>query len=276
MAATYSSPNRQKVTEPRQKEKRFLWFLPVSLTAGLVIWQLVVMISGLPVFILPTPLDVAARFVSMLLDGRLLLHTAVTLIEVLLGLLVGGGVATLTGYTLAKSPTAEKLLSPYLIASQAIPVAAIAPLLIIWFGPGTGSKVLICALTVFFPVLINTIVGLRAVPENLRDVMRSMRATPRQTLVLLEIPAALPVFLAGLRVGATLSVIGAVVGELVGADKGLGFLINLGRGQYDTALVFVAVGGLVTIALLLYGSVLLLEKHYLSWQSDAEFEKTSL
>ncbi len=276
MAATYSSPNRQKVSEPRQKEKRFQWFLPVSLTAGLVIWQLVVMISGLPVFILPTPLDVAARFASMLLDGRLLLHTAVTLIEVLLGLLVGGGVATLTGYALAKSPTAEKLLSPYLIASQAIPVAAIAPLLIIWFGPGTGSKVLICALTVFFPVLINTIVGLRAVPENLRDVMRSMRATPRQTLVLLEIPAALPVFLAGLRVGATLSVIGAVVGELVGADKGLGFLINLGRGQYDTALVFVAVGGLVTIALLLYGSVLLLEKYYLSWQSDAEFEKTSL
>ncbi len=234
------------------------------------------MLTGLPAFILPSPVDVAARFTSMLTDGRLLLHTAVTLGEVLLGLLVGGGVATLTGYLLAKSPSAEKLLSPYLIASQAIPVAAIAPLLIIWFGPGTGSKVLICALTVFFPVLINTIVGLRAVPENLRDVMRSMRATPRQTLILLEIPAALPVFFAGLRVGATLSVIGAVVGELVGADKGLGFLVNLGRGQYDTALVFVAVGGLVTIALLLYGAVILLEKHYLSWQNVPEFENPSL
>jgi NitT/TauT family transport system permease protein len=137
-----------------------------------------------------------------------------------------------------------------------------------------GSKVLICGLIVFFPVLINTIVGLRAVPENLRDVMRAMRATPRQTLLLLEIPAALPVFFAGLRVGATLSVIGAVVGELVGASQGLGFLINLGRGQYDTALVFVAVFGLVTLALLLYGAVLLLERHYLAWQTDPDDENS--
>ncbi|NLF49842.1 MAG: ABC transporter permease [Leptolinea sp.] len=276
MAATYSSPKQSDISATRKREKRFNWFLPVSLTAGVLVWQLVVMLAGLPVFILPSPVDVAQRFMSMLADGRLLLHSAVTLTEVLLGLLAGGGVATLIGYALAKSHTAEKLLSPYLIASQAIPVAAIAPLLIIWFGPGTGSKVLICALTVFFPVLINTIVGLRSVPENLRDVMRSMRATPRQTLVQLEIPAALPVFLAGLRVGATLSVIGAVVGELVGADKGLGFLINLGRGQYDTALVFVAVGGLVTIALLLYGTVMLLEKHYLSWQSEPERDNSSM
>ena len=166
------------------------------------------------------------------------------------------------------------MLSPYLIASQAVPVAAIAPLLVIWFGPGMGSKVLICGLIVFFPVLINTIVGLRAVPENLRDVMRAMRATPRQTLLLLEIPAALPVFFAGLRVGATLSVIGAVVGELVGSDQGLGFLINLARGQYDTALVFVAVGGLITLAMLLYGAVLLLEKHYLAWQTDPDEENS--
>ncbi|BCY17703.1 riboflavin transport system permease protein RibX [Leptolinea sp. HRD-7] len=237
-----------------------------------MLWQFAVMMAGLPAFILPSPVEVAVRFWDMLESGHLLTHTLVTLGEVLLGLLAGGGAATLIGYALVKSPTTENLLSPYLIASQAVPVAAIAPLLIIWFGPGMGSKVLICGLTVFFPVLINTITGLRSVPENLRDVMRSMRATRRQTLLLLEIPAALPVFFAGLRVGATLSVIGAVVGELVGADRGLGFLVNLGRGQYDTALVFVAVGGLVTLALLLYGAVLLLEKHFLSWQSEPDFE----
>jgi len=237
-----------------------------------LLWQFAVMMAGLPAFILPSPLEVAARFWSMLTSGHLLTHTGVTLGEVLLGLLAGGGAATLIGYALVKSPSAENLLSPYLIASQAVPVAAIAPLLIIWFGPGMGSKVLICGLTVFFPVLINTITGLRSVPENLRDVMRSMRATPRQTLLMLEIPAALPVFFAGLRVGATLSVIGAVVGELVGADQGLGFLINLGRGQYDTAMVFVAVGGLVTLALMLYGAVLLLEKHFLAWQAEPETE----
>jgi NitT/TauT family transport system permease protein len=250
--------------------------MPLSLLGGLLLWQLVVMIAGLPAFILPSPIEVGARLWDTLRDGRLLVHTAVTLSEVLLGLLAGGGAATLIGYALVKSPSAEKLLSPYLIASQAIPVAAIAPLLIIWFGPGMGSKVLICGLTVFFPVLINTIVGLRAVPESLRDVMRAMRATPRQTLLLLEIPAALPVFFAGLRVGATLSVIGAVVGELVGADQGLGFLINLARGQYDTALVFVAIFGLVTLALLLYGTVMLLEKHYLAWQVDPDSEFSTM
>jgi NitT/TauT family transport system permease protein len=271
MAATYSTPTQTSTPKLTQLRK---WFLPLSLISGVLLWQVVVLLAGLPAFILPSPLEVAKRFIEMTLDGRLLLHTTVTLGEVLLGLLAGGSAATLTGYALAKSRSAEKLLSPYLIASQAIPVAAIAPLLVIWFGPGMGSKVLICGLIVFFPVLINTIVGLRAVPENLRDVMRAMRATPRQTLLLLEIPAALPVFFAGLRVGATLSVIGAVVGELVGASQGLGFLINLGRGQYDTALVFVAVFGLVTLALLLYGAVLLLERHYLAWQTDPDDENS--
>ena len=111
------------------------------------------------------------------------------------------------------------------------------------------------------------VVGLREVPENLRDLMRSMRAAPAQTLRLLELPAALPVLLGGLRVGATLSVIGAVVGELVGADRGLGFLINVGRGQYDTALVFVGVFTLIFLALTLYGLVLLLEKNLLRWKN---------
>ncbi len=270
--AANTSFKKPKVLLTSRQARRQRWFLPLSLAGGLLLWQFAVMMAGLPAFILPSPVEVAGRFGDMLANGRLLTHTLVTLGEVLLGLLAGGGAATLIGYALVKSPTTENLLSPYLIASQAVPVAAIAPLLIIWFGPGMGSKVLICGLTVFFPVLINTITGLRSVPDNLRDVMRSMRATRKQTLLMLEIPAALPVFFAGLRVGATLSVIGAVVGELVGADRGLGFLINLGRGQYDTALVFVAVGGLVTLALLLYGAVLLLEKRFLSWQSEPDFE----
>jgi NitT/TauT family transport system permease protein len=112
------------------------------------------------------------------------------------------------------------------------------------------------------------VVGLRAVPDNLRDLMHSMRATPIQMLRYLEIPAALPVLLGGLRIGATLSVIGAVVGELVGADRGLGFLINVGRGQYDTALVFVAVFTLVAMAITLYSSVVFLEKQLLKWQKE--------
>ncbi|MFM8319989.1 MAG: ABC transporter permease, partial [Chloroflexota bacterium] len=188
--------------------------------------------------------------------------------EVLAGLALGVGLATVLGYTLARWPTLDRLLSPFIIASQSVPVVAIAPLLVIWFGSGLTSKVLICMLIVFFPVLVNTVVGLRSVPKDLRDLMRSLQATTWQTFRLLELPAALPVFLGGLRIGATLSVIGAVVGEFVGADRGLGFLINRARGQYDTALVFVVVLALVALAMGLYAAVALMEKRLLAWQDN--------
>lgn len=239
----------------------------VSILIALAVWEAAIHIWNFPAFILPSPELVWQRLIQKLADGSLLRNAGVTLEEVLLGLLLGSGMATCFGYLLAKSRVAETLLAPYLIASQAIPVVAIAPLLIIWFGPGMFSKVLICALTVFFPVLVNTIVGLSAVPENLRDLMRSLNATRAQTLAYLEVPAALPVFLGGLRVGATLSVIGAVVGEFVASDRGLGFLINVGRGQYDTAMVFVAIFTLVAMALALYGIVLLVETHLLAWRT---------
>jgi NitT/TauT family transport system permease protein len=239
---------------------------PFSLAAALLLWWFITRTAGLPAFILPSPAQVVVRFWKALVDGSLLGNTVVTLVEVLLGLLVGTAAAVALGYAIAKSRLFEQMLAPYLIATQAIPIVAIAPLLIIWFGPGMFSKVLICALTVFFPVLVNTAMGVRAVPRPLHDLMGSLYATPTQTLRHLEIPAALPILLGGLRIGATLSVIGAVVGELVGADKGLGFLVNVARGQYDTALVFVAVFTLIALALCLYGAVALIEKKFLNWQ----------
>lgn len=255
-------PIMQKLGRPGSNR----WLVPLSALIALAGWEAAARWGGFPAFILPGPVLVWERFLASLADGSLLRNTAATLLEVVLGLIAGVLLATLTGYVLGKSHILERLLSPYLVASQAIPIVAIAPLLVIWFGPGVFSKVLICALIVFFPVLVNTVVGMRAVPENLRDLMRSMHATPVQMLRYLEIPAALPVFLGGLRIGATLSVIGAVVGEFVGADRGLGFLVNVGRGQYDTALVFVAVFTLIALALCLYGLVLLIEKRLLSWQ----------
>ncbi len=238
----------------------------VSSAAFLLAWDLAARWGGLPAFILPSPADVWIRFLRALADSLLLRHSLVTLVEVLVGLLAGAVFATLTGYLIARSRLLENLLAPYLVASQAVPLVAIAPLLVIWFGPGMFSKVLICALIVFFPVLVNTVVGVRAVPPALHDLMRSLRASRWQALLKLEIPAALPVFLGGLRIGATLSVIGAVVGELVGADRGLGYLVNVGRGQFDTALVFVAVFTLIALALGLYGIVAFLERKLLVWQ----------
>ena len=243
--------------------------LSALLTAAIFLtaWQGLVWVFDLPAFILPSPTQVGARFLRAFSDGSLTRHTGITLIEILSGLGIGVTLAVVLGYFLAKSRFLETVLQPFLVASQAVPIVAIAPLLIIWFGPGIFSKILICALIVFFPVLVNTGVGLREVPNNLRDLMRSLDATTWQTLRMLELPAALPVLLGGLRVGAALSVIGAVVGELVGADRGLGFLINVGRGQYDTALVFVGIFTLIALALVLYGLVLLLERNLLKWKN---------
>jgi len=242
------------------------WAIPLSLLAGLLAWDALARLTGWPAYILPRPLAVWNRFLAVTADGWLFWHASITLGEVLAGLALGLAVATALGYVVAKSVALERALTPYIVASQAIPIVALAPLLVLWFGVGLRSKVLICALIVFFPILINTVVGLRSVEPDLRDLMRSLRATRWQTFLKLEAPAALPIWLGGLRVGATLAVIGAVVGEFVGADRGLGFLINFGRGQYDTALVFVAALALVIIALLLYGAVSAVERALLRWQ----------
>lgn len=264
------SEEKNKYKNRRKRPINQVLWVVISLGSGLVIWHLVSRFLGLPAFILPGPILVWQRFVQSLSDGQLLYHSLATLLEVLAGLFLGGLAATLLGYFLSKFSALEKFLTPYLVASQSIPIVAIAPLLVIWFGAGISSKVLICSLIVFFPILINTVVGLREVPQDLRDLMESLRANRLQTFWKLEVPASLPVYLGGVRVGATLSVIGAVVGELVGADRGLGFLINVGRGQYDTALVFVSVITLVLMAMALYGLVLILENRFLAWQSWRE------
>lgn len=242
------------------------FLIPVSILGALFLWQLAVLLGNYPSFILPSPLQVWERFVEVILDGSLIRHSLVTLGEVATGLVIGLGIAVLLGYWLAKLRWLERILSPYIVASQSIPIVAIAPLLVIWLGPGVLSKILITALIVFFPILINIIVGMRSVSSDLYDLMQSFQATRWQTLRMLEVPAAMPVFLGGLRVGATLAVIGAVVGEFVGSDRGLGFLINVGRGMYDTALVFVAVFTLITMAMAIYGMVSLIERRLLAWQ----------
>lgn len=242
------------------------WLILLSVVVVLAIWSAVVHWSDLPAFVLPSPISVWHKFVSTLLDGSLLRNSWVTLKEVLAGLFAGASLAIVLGYFLSRSAALEKLISPILVAGQAVPTVAIAPILIIWFGSGIASKILVCALTVFFPILVNTIIGFRAVPKNLHDLMRSLHASRWQIFRLLEVPASLPVLLGGLRIGATLSVIGAVVGEFVGSDEGLGFLINLGRGQYDMALVFVAIFTLVILALCLYGTVVLVERLSMPWK----------
>jgi len=182
-------------SQARQQARHRRWALtlaPIVLLSVLGLWRLVVAVGDYPAFLLPTPARVWLRFTQVWRDGTLLMHTLVTLREVLGGLALGLTVAVLLGYALAKSPLLETILSPYLVASQAIPIVALAPLLVIWFGPGSASKVLVCALTLFFPVLVNTIVGVRSVDAELHDLLRSLEATPAQVVRYLELPAALP------------------------------------------------------------------------------------
>jgi len=249
----------------RQHLARIL-LAPFLVALFLLGWEMLVRWRDYPPFILPAPGVVWAKFQIVLADGTLWRHTSVTAFEILAGLGLGLGVATVLGYLLAKSPTLDRLLSPYIVALQSFPIVAVAPLLVIWIQASLLRTVLICALTLFFPALVNTIVGLRSVEPELLAVMRSLRASRWQIFRKLETPAALPVIFGGLKVGAILSVIGAVIGEFIGANRGLGFLINLARGLLDTPLLFVALFTLVTMALGLYGLVSLLEYHFLAWK----------
>jgi NitT/TauT family transport system permease protein len=240
--------------------------LPLGTLLLLGIWALVAVWGDYPAFILPTPADVFDKLGQVTTNGLLWRHSQATLAAIVGGLALGLTVATVLGYVMAKNPLLERLAGPYIVASQSIPAVAIAPLLIIWFGSGKLSKVLICALVVFFPVLVNTIVGIRSVDSGLKVLMRSLRANRWQTFIMLEIPAAMPVLLGGLKIGVTLSVIGAVVGEFMGTDQGLGFLINQSKGLFDTPLMFAALFTLASISLCLYLIVTGLEHWLLAWR----------
>ena len=232
-----------------------------ALLGFLLIWQAVVVISGFPPFILPPPLAVGTRLLTAWSAGIIQPHLWATLVEVALGFAVGAGSAVLVGYALARSALVERLVSPYLVAAQATPILALAPLIALWFGPGLAGKVLICSLIVFFPVAIATMVGIRAVDARLLELGRSLRATRRQILTTLEIPAALPSILGGMRVGVTLAVVGAIVGEWAGAERGLGVLINLARGSlFDIPLMFATLLTIALVGIALYLVVVLVER----------------
>ena len=239
----------------------------ISFVILLLLWQLLVEVGDYERFILPGPVDVWRQFVIVLLDGRLLKHTLITVSEVIPGLLIGVMLAVPLGYLLAKSLLAERVVSPYLVASQAIPVLAIAPLLTIWISSTYWARVVVAVLVVFFPILVNMIAGLRGVPIELYELMASLKASRSQVFRKLEFPTALPVLLAGLKIGATLAVIGALVGEFVQPrTEGLGYLLVTARYQFKTDLVFVILITLALIALSLYAIVVLIERRVLRWQ----------
>jgi NitT/TauT family transport system permease protein len=237
------------------------WPIVASLAVFLLAWQAIVFVGRYPPFILPGPLTVAQRFVRAWSDGTMWPHFSTTLVEVLLGFAIGATLALVIGVLLARSRLAERLLSPYLVAAQATPVLALAPLIALWFGTGLPSKLVITTLIVFFPVAVATMVGLRSVDPRLLEMARSFRATSGQIIHRVEIPAALPAILGGMRVGITLAVIGAIIGEWAGGDQGLGVLINISRGSlFDIPLMFATLATLALLGVALYLGMVLIER----------------
>ena len=241
---------------------RSVW-LPVvgAFVLFVLVWKVIVVLTGLPPFILPAPETVGQRFVEAWLDGTFWPHFLTTMVEIAIGFIVGTVLALIAGYGLARSDLFARLASPYLVAAQAVPILVLAPLLVVWFGSGLLSKAVICSLIVFFPVAIATMVGIRSVDPRLLELGRSLRATRRQILTTLEIPAALPNIFGGLRVGVTLAVVGAVVGEWAGANTGLAVLINLARGSlFDIPLMFATLLTIALVGIALYLVVVLVER----------------
>ena len=242
--------------------KRSIW-LPVvgAFVAFILVWKLVVVVTGLPEYILPAPETVGQRFVEAWLDGTIWPHFVTTMVEIAIGFTVGATLGFVIGYGLARSDLFLRLASPYLVAAQAIPILVLAPLFVVWFGSGLLSKAIICSVIVFFPVAIATMVGIRSVDARLLELGRSLRATPRQIVTTLEIPAALPSIFGGLRVGVTLAVVGAIVAEWAGANSGLAVLINLARGSlFDIPLMFATVLTIALVGIALYLVVVAVER----------------
>lgn len=254
----------------QQRNSALLYLL--SLGLALLLWQgaLLALEDSARRFILPTVGEVAARLFKMLQDGSLLYHTRVTLLEMGLGLALGTSAALVLGYLVAHHRLLAHLLEPIIVTSQAMPIVALAPLLAIWFGPGLASKVVVCALIVFFPILVNVIAGLSHIDVGLQNVFRLLEASRWQRFRLLEVPATLPAFLTGLRVGGTLAAMGAVVGEFVASSEGLGYLVKQGQNLYDTPLMFVAILALTVLALTTYAVLGFIERSVLRWRSASK------
>jgi ABC-type nitrate/sulfonate/bicarbonate transport system permease component len=229
----------------------------------LLVWQFGVQASGIEKFILPSPADIGAEAVASF--PRVWLHTAATLRITLIGFAAGVAAGIALALAMHASPALKSGLYPLLIISQNIHPAALGPLLMIWFGFGLTPKVIVIALCCFFPVVVALADGLAQTDRSMLEYMRMIGATRGQLFRKLELPHALPSLFSGLKIAATYSVMGAVIAEWLGGEKGLGFFIQFSRNQFNTTRVFVALAVIIALTFVLFGIVALLEAALLRW-----------
>ncbi len=242
------------------------------LIAFLATWQWAPGLLKVPEFILPPPTKVWSELMRMLGSEQLLLHTGITALEVVAGFVLGSLLGLVVGCVLGVSPKTELVLSPYLLALQIAPKVAFAPLFVMWLGYTVYPKILVAILIVFFPVMVNVLTAIRTVDPDLINLARSFSASRWQIFRMIEYPTSMAALFAGLRIAATLAVIGVVVGEMVGGNKGLGYLLVFGEGQGNTAMVFVTIIMLTLIGIAAYWLVVEGERQVLHYLPRAQHQ----
>lgn len=231
----------------------------------LAFWELICRLGNISPLVLPAPSRVVVRLYGMFADGTVWPHFGVTLTEILMGFGVGIASGLLVGALVSLVPAVERLVYPYLVALQTVPKVAVAPLLVIWFGYGLTSKVVITALICFFPILVSVIAGFHSTDRDQLDMMKAYGATTLQTLLRLRIPSALVLIFAGLEIASVLAVIGTIVGEFVGAQAGLGYLIMTYNFNLDVTGVFAVLIILSAIGMTLHSTMRFASKRYIFW-----------
>lgn len=241
----------------------------IMFIAILVLWELIIILFKVPNYLVPAPHAIVLKAIE--LKFSLLKDTAITLFESVLGFILGCSIGILIAIGFVHSRTLELSIYPYAIALKSIPIIAIAPLLILWFGNGILAKIIVSALICFFPAIVNTVKGLKAVDENALDLFRSLSATRRQIFLMLRLPNSLPYIFSALKISSTFSIVGAIVGEFAGADKGLGFFILQSSYWLRTTEMFVGIIIISVAGILFFGSIGILERIFLKWhKTDME------
>jgi NitT/TauT family transport system permease protein len=238
--------------------------------AMLALWEILPPALGVPKFILPRVSDLLREMQRMALQENLAAHILSTAMTAALGFALGGLLGAAVGYGLGLSTFWEKLLSPYILALQIAPKVAFAPLFIMWFGYNAIPKLIVTVLVVFFPILVNVLQAMKTVDRDLVNLGRAYSMGGWQRFRTILFPSSMPALMAGLRIGATLAVIGVTVGELMGGETGLGYLITYGGGQANTPMVFNAIFLLTVIGIALYGAVAAVERRVLHYIPRAE------
>jgi NitT/TauT family transport system permease protein len=240
---------------------------PILFIMLMATWEVAVRILEIPAIVLPTPSDVGVALVREVTSPSFLYHLGVTFIEIVAGFAAGAALGIVLGIAIGQSEFLERVAYPYVVAFQTVPKVAIAPIIVIWFGYGLSSKVVITATIVFFPLLANTIAGLRSAPRDQIEMLRAHTANDWQVFRMVRLPQALPYIFAGLDIAVVLAVIGAVVGEFVGAKAGLGFLILQKNFTFDMAGSFAILIVLSLIGVGLHAIIVTIQRRLLFWTS---------